>query len=66
MRPDRKSLLRISTVLVAVMVCVGCGQKGPLRLSEPAPAQDDVATPAQAAPSADPTTLSARLSNPHE
>lgn len=62
MRTDRKFLVGSCTALLAMVVCAGCGQKGPLRLPDAPP--DDAKT--QPAPAEDPTTLSARRSNPHE
>jgi predicted small lipoprotein YifL len=66
MRADDKLLIRTLALLAALVVCAGCGQKGPLRLPDAPP--DATGAPKTNAPAdgADPTTLSARRSNPHE
>jgi predicted small lipoprotein YifL len=66
MRADRQFIMLIAIALIAMVVCAGCGQKGPLRLPDAPP--DDAGTSATVQPALadDPTTLSARRSNPHE
>ncbi len=66
MRTDRKFLVGTLIALLAMVVCAGCGQKGPLRLPDAPPEAAEPSATTQPAPAGDPTTLSARRSNPHE
>jgi len=65
-----RTVTRTMMALGLLLALAGCGQKGPLRLPDPPPAES--ATPVEAVPAAapadqkDPTSLSARRGNPHE
>jgi predicted small lipoprotein YifL len=65
MRTDYRSKLRTSVILM-LLVTAGCGQKGPLRQPDAPPPGAAAATPANADPVPDPSSLSARRENPHE
>ncbi|MDX2218988.1 MAG: lipoprotein [Burkholderiales bacterium] len=56
----RASPLIVVVLCLALALLAGCGQKGPLKLPEPAPAAQPATPPAKATGAASPSTSSER------